>query len=30
VDRTTTTFDPVANPPLDDARFVFTPPKGHP
>jgi outer membrane lipoprotein-sorting protein len=26
--RTTTTFDPQANPLLDDARFLFTPPKG--
>lgn len=30
VDQTTTTFEPQANPALDDARFVFTPPKsGH-
>lgn len=30
VDQTTTTFDPQANPSLDDARFAFTPPKsGH-
>jgi outer membrane lipoprotein-sorting protein len=26
--RVTATFDPQANPTLDDARFVFTPPKG--
>jgi outer membrane lipoprotein-sorting protein len=26
--RTTVTFDPQVNPMLDDARFVFTPPKG--
>lgn len=28
VSRTTTTFEPLANPTLDDARFRFTPPKG--
>ncbi len=28
VSRTTTTFDPQANPTIDDARFRFTPPKG--
>jgi outer membrane lipoprotein-sorting protein len=27
VNRTTTTFDPQANPTIDDARFRFTPPK---
>jgi hypothetical protein len=26
VSRTTTTYDPQANPPLDEARFKFTPP----
>jgi hypothetical protein len=25
--RFTTTFEPQANPTLDDARFAFTPPK---
>jgi outer membrane lipoprotein-sorting protein len=29
VSRTTTTFDPQVNPALDDAKFLFTPPKGH-
>jgi outer membrane lipoprotein-sorting protein len=28
LNRTTATFDPQVNPTLDDARFVFTPPKG--
>ena len=26
--RVTTTFEPQANPTLDDARFRFTPPSG--
>jgi hypothetical protein len=27
--RTTTTFDPIANPKLDESRFRFTPPEPH-
>ncbi len=30
VNRTTTTFSPHANPPLDDSRFRFTPPESQP
>jgi len=30
VSRTTTTFDPQINPTLEDAKFLFTPPKGQP
>jgi outer membrane lipoprotein-sorting protein len=30
ISRTTTTFEPQINPTLDDAKFLFTPPKGHP
>lgn len=30
VSRRTTTFQPVANPPLDDSRFRFVPPKAKP
>jgi outer membrane lipoprotein-sorting protein len=29
ISRTTATFDPQVNPTLDDAKFLFTPPKGH-
>jgi outer membrane lipoprotein-sorting protein len=30
ISRTTITFEPQINPTLDDAKFLFTPPKGHP
>jgi outer membrane lipoprotein-sorting protein len=30
ISRSTTTFDPQLNPTLDDAKFLFTPPKGRP